>query len=197
MRFHNEFDDILGNRIRLRLLRILARTGGQGLTGRELARMCGASSSQTIASLQRLEDSGLILRDIAGRAHIWRFADGHALGPVLTSLFRAEAESLTTLKKDIESVIRNLPVHRAVLFGSVARGDERPTSDVDLLVVVRSRADKGRVEEALGAASIDFATKFGNPLSSLVIEERQLRSPPNPSLLTNIRHDGVELETSA
>ena len=197
MRFHHQLDDLLGSRIRLRLLRILVRSGARGLTGRELARLCDASSSQTISSLQQLEDSGVIAREIAGRAHVWRIAEGHALAPVLASLFRAEAESFTALKTDIEDVIRKLPVRRAFLFGSVARGDERATSDVDLMVVVQSRADKERVEEALSAASLDFASKFGNPLSSLVMDEKQLRTPPNPSLISNIRQDGVELEVGA
>ena len=197
MRFHNQLDDLLGHRVRLRILRILSRSGDRGLTGRELARMCNASSSQTTASLQELENSGLILREVVGRAHVWRMAEGHALAPVVKALFRAEAESLTALKTDIEAVIRILPVHRALLFGSVARGDERATSDVDLLVVVQSRADKDQVREALSVASIDFANKFGNPLSSLVVDEKQMRSPTNPSLLANIDRDGIELKVGA
>jgi predicted nucleotidyltransferase len=197
MRFHHQLDDILGNAIRLRVLRILARTGSGGLTGRELARMCGASASQTNSSLHALEDSGLAVRDIAGRAHVWRLAEGHVLAPVLTTLFSAEAESLATLKTDLQTAIRALPVKRATLFGSVARGDERATSDLDLLVVVRSAVDKERVEDALSGASLDFAVKFGNPLSALVIEERQLRAPANPALLTNIHKEGIELEVSA
>jgi len=197
MRFHNQLDDILGNVIRLRVLRILARTGSGGLTGRELARMCGASASQTNSSLQLLEDSGLAVRDIAGRAHVWRLAEGHVLAPVLSILFRAEAESLATLKTELQTAIRALPVKRATLFGSVARGDERATSDLDLLVVVRSAVDKESVEDALSRASLDFAVKFGNPLSALVMEERQLRAPANPALLTNIRKEGIELEVRA
>jgi Nucleotidyltransferase domain len=159
--------------------------------------MCGASPSQVTSSLQALESSGIVAREIAGRAHLWRMAEGHVLVPVLTTLFRAEAGSLTALKNDLRTIIRNLPIQRATLFGSVARGDERTTSDIDLLVLVRSRADKEKVEEALSGASLDFAIKFGNPLSALVMEERQLRSPTNPALLTNIRQDGIDLGTAA
>lgn len=195
MRFHNPLDDILGNRIRVSLLRVLARAGSRGFTGRDLARMCGSSPSQATASLQVLEESGLIVRDIAGRSHVWRLAERHALAPVLKTLFRIEATSMSALQSDIESVIRKLPVQRAILFGSVARGDEHPTSDVDILLTVRSTADKEQVEETLSAASLHFAIRFGNPLSTLVMEERHFDSPPNPSLLANIRRDGVELET--
>jgi DNA-binding Lrp family transcriptional regulator len=196
MRFHNQLDDILGNTIRLRLLRILVRTGNRGLTGRELAKVCGASASQVTSSLQALESSGVVVREIVGHAHLWRMAEGHVMAPVLTALFRAEAGSLTTLKNDLQAIIRNLPVERATLFGSVARGDERATSDIDLWVQVRSRADKKRVEEALSGASLDFAIKFGNPLSALVVEERQLRTPTNPALLATIRQDGIDLGTA-
>jgi predicted nucleotidyltransferase/DNA-binding transcriptional ArsR family regulator len=197
MRFHNPLDDVLGNRIRVRVLRVLTRAGSRGLTGRELASMCGSSPSQTTASLQKLEESGLVVREIAGRAHVWRLAERHALAAPLNALFRDEAESLGSLKADIESVIGKLPVVRAILFGSVARSDERPTSDVDLLLTVRSPADKEKVEESLSAASLAFAIKFGNPLSTLVLEESHLRSPSNPSFLSNIRREGIDLQTGA
>ena len=119
------------------------------------------------------------------------------MAPVLTTLFSAEAESLATLKTDLQTAVRALPVKRATLFGSVARGDEQATSDLDLLVVVRSAIDKERVEDALSGASLDFAVKFGNPLSALVMEERQLRAPANPSLLKNIDREGIELVVGA
>jgi predicted nucleotidyltransferase len=124
-------------------------------------------------------------------------AEGHALAPLLITLFRDEAESLNVLKTDLQTLVRGLPIKRAILFGSVARGDERATSDVDLLVLVRSHADKEKVEDALSRASLDFAIKFGNPLSSIVMEDRQFRFPSNPALLTNVRQDGIELETEA
>jgi uncharacterized protein len=157
--------------------------------------MAGASPAQINTALHSLEESGLISRDIVGRAHVWRMAEHHALAPVLITLFREERESLTGLKADLRTLIEKLPVERAILFGSVARGDERPTSDVDLLAIVKSRADKERVEEALSRASLDFITKFGNPLSALVLEEKRVRTPDNPAFLNNVLRDGIELET--
>lgn len=197
MRFHDPLDDLFGNRGQLRLLRILSRAGDRGLTGRELARLCGASSSQTIAALRELEESGLVVREIVGRAHLWRITEEHVLTPVVRALFRAEAEAFTALRTDLERVLRKLPVRRAVLFGSVARGDERRTSDVDVLVEVKSHSAKEQVEEALSALSIDFTKKFGNPLSTLVLDESHLRGPPNPSLMVSLRREGVELETNS
>ncbi|MCI4372174.1 MAG: nucleotidyltransferase domain-containing protein [Thermoplasmata archaeon] len=196
MRFHNPLDDLLGNPIRLKLLRALVRQAGRGFTGRELARLCDASPSQVCSSLVSLEASGVVFREIAGRSHVWRLSEKHLLSETLTRLFRDETHSLNELKSDLEGVIQRLPVQGATIFGSVARGDERTTSDVDLLVRVKTRAEREQVEDALSAASFAFVVKFGNPLSAVVMDSAQQRNPPNPELLKNSSRDGLELETA-
>jgi predicted nucleotidyltransferase len=194
MRFHNELDDLLGSPIRVRAMRILTRFPERGFTGRELARLCGSSPSQTNAALQCLRDSGVIFREIAGRSHVWRLAPEHVLRNVLIHAFEGEADSLGTLKAEIERLIQPLPITRAVLFGSVARGENRPASDVDLFVQVESNAEKESVESALSAASARFALRFGNPLSSLVLDRTQLRNSTNTEMLQRIFSEGIELE---
>jgi predicted nucleotidyltransferase len=193
MRFHEELDGLLGNPIRVSVLRTLTRFPEKGFTGRELSRLCGASPSQTNAALESLRDSGVVFRDVAGRSHVWHLSQEHVLRNALVALFRGEAESSRALRSEIERLLRELPVQRAFLFGSVVRGDDRPTSDVDLFVQVRSRAEKETVENALSLASGRFALKFGNPLSALVMDGSQLRHPANPVLIDRILSEGVEL----
>jgi len=194
MRFHDNLDDLLGNPVRVRILRILTREETQGFTGRDLARQCGISPSQTISALQQLETSGIVFREIAGRSHVWRLSREHVLAPTLMELFQAERESMTILKSELQGAIRGLPVKHAWLFGSVARGDERPTSDVDLLVQVRSRAEKERVEDSLSAMSARFALRFGNPLSTLVMDATESHHPTNPRLIERVLEEGLELQ---
>lgn len=194
MRFHNVLDDLLGSPIRVRLLRILTRFPGQGFTGRELARTCGSSPSQTNAALKGLRDSGVIVLEVAGRSHIWRLSPEHVLRDLLIRVFKDEADSLGSLSSEIERLIRKLPVERALLFGSVARGDERPVSDVDLFLQVRSKGDKEEVENALSAASGRFALRFGNALSTLVLDSAQIRRSTNPRLNERLMKEGLELK---
>lgn len=42
--------------------------------------------------------------------------------------------SIETIKKKISPVLSKYPITEAYLFGSSARGEERPDSDVDVLV---------------------------------------------------------------
>ncbi|MFZ1024294.1 MAG: nucleotidyltransferase domain-containing protein [Thermoplasmata archaeon] len=193
MRFRNEMDDLFGSPIRVRVLRELTRFPEKGFTGRELARLCDSSPSQTNAALESLRDSGVAFREIAGRSHVWRLAPEHILRNVLVRMFRGEADSLKILKADIENVLRPLPVKRAFLFGSVVRGDDRPTSDVDLFVLVGSEAEKEAVEIALSKASSRFALRFGNPLSSLVLDRSQTRHATNPDLIDRVMNEGIEI----
>lgn len=193
MRFRGALDDLLGSTVRVRVLRVLTRFPTRGLTGRELARICGRSPSQTNAALETLRDSGVVFREVAGRSHVWRLAPEHVLHGLLVDLFRGEAESLRTIRSEIESLLRTLPIERAALFGSVARGDDRPTSDVDLLVQVGSKADKETVESALSGATARFALRFGNPLSCIVLDRSQVHDARNAELLEQVAREGVEL----
>jgi predicted nucleotidyltransferase len=193
MRFHHSLEELLGNRVRLRVLRALAGSVGVGLTGRELARRIVTSTSQTIRALEQLETVGIVHREIAGSAHLWRLSEEHVLHGTLARLFAEESRSLDLLKRDLNVAIGKLPVKRAWLFGSIARGDERQTSDVDLFVEVKSRADKRSVEESLAALSAQFALRFGNPLSAIVAETPRLRSRDFSTLVNRVEQEGLSL----
>jgi predicted nucleotidyltransferase len=193
MRFHKGLDDLLGNPVRLRILRVLTRFPDQGFTGRELARQSGASPSQAISALKALQSTGVLYREIAGRSHVWRLAEEHILTSLMKDLFRGEAGTLAALREDLGELLKGYPIQRAVLFGSIARGEERPTSDVDLFVQVASRLEKATVEDGLSAASARFALRFGNPLSMFVLEEERVRSPAKPTLVKSVLEEGIEV----
>jgi len=191
MRFHDALDDLLGNRLRVRALRVLTRSPSQRFTGRELARECHASPSQTISALQTLEESGIVLREVAGPSHVWRLSSEHVLADRLIHLFDQEAKLLEILKSEVRDAINKLEIQRAWLFGSVPRRQERPASDIDLLVQVKSPADKAKVEEDLGFLSSRFALKFGNPLSSVVLTKGQILHAQSPGPIESAQEEGI------
>lgn len=86
---------------------------------------------------ERVETSGRTLR----RAVAEGLVRGHRLGPRRILLRPGEEEYLLRhwqIIGQLRQLLRTEPsVDGAVLFGSMARGDDRPTSDVDLFVRFR------------------------------------------------------------
>ena len=60
------------------------------------------------------------------------------------------APSIDQIVKGISIVAQEYPIKKAELFGSLARGQGRPDSDVDLLVELTLNGVKYRLEELLG-----------------------------------------------
>lgn len=82
---------------------------------------------------------------------------------------------------ELQNLSRDYQVEKLILFGSRARGDHLPKSDIDLAV---SGCSNFR----------DFAYDVDNTTSTLLeFDIINLDEPVSQSLLEQIRRDGVEL----
>jgi predicted nucleotidyltransferase len=195
MRFRRPLTELLGNPIRVDLLRVLSRARGESLSGREVARRVSASPSQVNGHLRALAAQGLVRSQTLGRVHAWSLTEEHALADSLHHLFEVEPTVFDELRSKLEATLRPLPIERAILFGSVVRGDERPGSDIDLFVETRGRTEKEQVADALARASQEFALRFGNPLSNLILTHAEIERGSNPELIESIEREGLRLRT--
>lgn len=87
------------------------------------------------------------------------------------------------LIQSIRKIGQNYAVDQIVLFGSRARGDHRPTSDIDLAVFLSPESNsKGRL-----------ASEFDDLNTLLKIDTIFVNENIDPELLKNIKKDGVFL----
>ncbi len=77
-----------------------------------------------------------------------------------------------TMKKVIADYFKTQPVLKAWLFGSFARGEERPTSDVDILFVP-DRSGKPFTLLTMGGMYMDLTRLLGREVD--LIEDGSLR----------------------
>jgi predicted nucleotidyltransferase len=97
--------------------------------------------------------------------------------------------------------LRQLPnryqVEQAILFGSRARGDHRPDSDLDLAVVLRgARGDFIDAKLDMAGIAFDVLLETGVLVQALPLWEDDLQHPEhfaNPALIRAIAAEGIRL----
>ncbi|OGX39571.1 MAG: hypothetical protein A3C53_05965 [Omnitrophica WOR_2 bacterium RIFCSPHIGHO2_02_FULL_68_15] len=176
MRYHQPFDEILDSRPKLQVLRFLCRKGGEWGV-RRLAAEVGMNPVTAHRALRALHQATLLEHRRVGTSDCYALRDDHDLvQEILRPLFRREAEGLERLAQRLRKILgtrRRSAVVTMALYGSVARGQERPTSDLDCLVVVTSASAKSSVRQALESAWRPVMQAFGNPLALSVKTVRE------------------------
>lgn len=100
---------------------------------REIVKQVGTGGSQVNKELGRLVAAGLILREQRGNLVFYRANPGAAVYPELVGLVGKSFGIPDRLRRFIEPLADR--IQYAGVFGSVARGEHRADSDVDLLLV--------------------------------------------------------------
>jgi predicted nucleotidyltransferase len=102
---------------------------------------------------------------------------------------------LTVAEKFAEDVRKYLGglVKEVILFGSVARGDYREESDIDVLIVVE--ADPWEIQKRVSDLVVKYLLRYGAYISAKVVstEEFELMKDINTAFYTNVRREGVLL----
>jgi len=178
MRFQKPLDTILSSGVKVRILRFLCRKGGQW-NGRRIAAQLGISPVTAHRALRELREDTVLDFQKVGNNFVYSLRDEHYLvREVLRPLFELEANSLSRmtdfLSRCIEGKLKTQVVS-VVLYGSVARGQEGPSSDIDLMVLVKSEGAKGEVRRVLDDLWGAVASRFGNPAAFYVNTVQEAR----------------------
>jgi predicted nucleotidyltransferase len=123
--------EVFGSLSRMRALQALFAEPGRGFGQRELAAAAGLDPGSVARLLKRWTAAGLVTRrQQDGLPRYYASADP-ALAPLVT-LMQQDSALVHTLREALSGV---KGVQAALIFGSLARGAESATSDVDLLVL--------------------------------------------------------------
>ncbi len=157
---------LLGSPSHIAILRAL-NTSSAGLTGRQIARLAEVAVQATHDALSRLEAAGLVRWRPAGSAHVYELNRDHFLfRNGILPLLEAEAEFRSRIRAVLRQALTGHVVSAAI-FGSTARFEDRPDSDLDLLLVFKNQKAKEKGIPNLDQVSERLRREFGVRLSSL------------------------------
>ena len=83
-------------------------------------------------------------------------------------------------------------LNQLILFGSQARGDAQPDSDIDVLVILRGDVNAGEEIEKTSYFIADLCLETDTVISCIFMAEDQFRNRSSP-LLRNIQREGITL----
>ena len=100
---------------------------------REIGRLTGVPAGSLHRELKLLCDAGLLLRSVAGNQVRYQLDRTCPIQEELAGIFRKTSGLTDVLREALAPIAGKIRV--AFIFGSMARGRARATSDVDVLVV--------------------------------------------------------------
>ena len=99
----------------------------------------------------------------------------------------------TDITQSIKTALKSIPYDvEAWLYGSEARGDARPNSDIDLLVLVDSPTITPKDEDAIFAPLYNIELETGVLINPIIISKKQWNSRITPFHL-NVTNERVRL----
>lgn len=163
---------IFGAPSHVAILRALAGAD-RGLTGREVARAAGVAPRAAMEGLSRLEKAGVARSTPVGRAYLFELRRDHRLVRTgLLPLLQKESGFRTgvfvSLRRAFEKAVLS-----GCVFGSAARGEERPESDFDVLLVVERADEKEGVQEKASRVFDELRREWSLRPSLIVLARRE------------------------
>lgn len=154
----DKLSGLLGSEARARIVVHFVVHPDSRLHLRALARHVGVPGKRSLqVEVDRLVELGLLRRRTEGRHTVVSCNQQHPQWTALTSLVQAYAPALV-----LRDALAAVPgVEAAFIFGSFARCDERPDSDIDLLIYGDALPDR-----ELGKALLDAALVLDRPVDA-------------------------------
>lgn len=197
MKFHTYLGQVLGTKAGISILRSLVKYRGKIFTVRGLARDAGISSVEASRTVGQLEQYGVIKIQPIGRAYqVSLNEQSYVLNKIVKPILIAEEKTLLEMTRILAKHLTTNKILSAVVFGSVAKEEEREDSDIDLLVI---SDDFDHAIEAVANAREEIGLVFHNSLSPIILGKKKFISKRNDDLMLSIMSNhilvtGLDLE---
>lgn len=152
----------------LRLLGPLLMRPEESFHLREIARLSGVDAGNAQRALKRMEHAGLVKATRSGNQLRYQANTDNPIFPELQGIVRKTVGLADVLREALSPLAGS--IEQAFVFGSIARGDAGPRSDVDVMIV-----GEATFEDVVGAVH-PLQERFGREVNPIVMSVDEFRA---------------------
>jgi predicted nucleotidyltransferase len=163
-------------------------------TGRRIHHVLGHGSEHGVRkAADRLVEQGIVSRRQAGQAKLYSLNRSHLAAPYVEGLGSLRAQLIERLRESVDDW-KTPPAHM-YLFGSVARGEAGPESDLDLLVVRRRdvKEHQPRWQDQLATLEREATEWTGNEARVIEFGKDELADPGVRGVVEEAFEEGIKI----
>lgn len=194
MRFNTSVIDLLNSKTRIKIIKFLLMHEAS-MSEREIAAILKVSHMTINRTMADLSKMNLVNYTSVGKVHLWKVNRKSYAYKILYDLIK-DVSCLKSPLDDLKNtILQNIPqelIMRAVIFGSVARGEEKSGSDIDIFFMVKDKKDKEKLNLRIGKLFSICLEKYGNRFSPYILTEQEANSKRRARLLLEI-NNGIEI----
>lgn len=196
-------DNILGNKVLIRILRFLYLSPNRYFSFLEIERFVGAGRAGIMSALKKLDYYGMVYVEKKGGKR-YKLKLDCPLVEKLKEFFDYEKRffqgidlrKLSIIANFENDCIKNLEGLKSIwLFGSVAKGKAKEKSDIDLFILVEKGKNKTLLKAALEEIKEKYEDKY--EIQTIVMDEEEFKKRKKETLVQEILKSGINIAPSA
>ncbi|MFH1441703.1 MAG: nucleotidyltransferase domain-containing protein [Candidatus Omnitrophota bacterium] len=194
MKFNASLTDILNSAVKLKIAGFLI-THEASMSEREIASILKVSHMSINRAMRELSEVNLVNFVTIGKAHLWKVNRKSYAFKVLSEFINGVSRIKDPLDDLKGMILANIPknlVKKVILFGSIAKGEEKTDSDIDVFFLVKDIKDKKRIEPTIEKLSNICLETYGNRLSPYILTEQETKRKMRQKFLSEI-NKGIEI----
>lgn len=148
---------------------------------KEIADVVGVARQSADYRLRQLEDEGAVRSKKIGNSLAWNLVEEEIDLPH-EQAFEEFAACLTEACGE--------EIHEIILYGSVARGEHREWSDVDVLIIIDDESSRDPVHNAASSIAFDVMIEYNASVSKNIKTKKEFEKQSDKAYLTTVRQEG-------
>lgn len=180
MKITKPLDNILNTEVKTRILRFLCRTGAEW-NGRQIAKEIEVSPKAAHETLNTLHKEKVLLLHNIGKTHVYSLnTDNFLVSKLLKPLFLKEDNILDdiikAIKRKVSASKSRKDIISVAIFGSISSRKDHPSSDIDIVVIVKNNDTKAIAECLFEEIDSKISKEFGNVISPYINTKTEFKA---------------------